>query len=198
MAYFGRKLRFAVFLMALLPGWTVSAQEVLPSAKPQDGPVQDHTPSGVFMYAYRTPTHIERSSQQVFQKAVDKVSHFLTSKNVPVRKVVQAAPSRHREPGVSEDYEDLSVGRDDLAPSPSLLAKARASGARYVLFLVVDRPVMSWIHLRMQCFDLSGSLLWETQSANTSALTGKSGLKQTLKEQKMGIMNKKNSKYRKR
>jgi hypothetical protein len=180
MAYFGRKLRFAIFLMALLPGWTVSAQEVLPSAKPQDGPVQDHTPSGVFMYAYRTHAHIERSSQQVFQQAVDKVSQFLTSKNVPVRKVVQAAPSRRREPGVSEDYEDLSVGRDDLAPSLNLLAKARASGARYVLLLRVDRPVTSWIKLRMQCFDLVGSPLWEAQSANVSALTGKSGFQHTL------------------
>jgi hypothetical protein len=180
MAYFGRKLRFAVLLIALLPGWTVSAQEVLLSAKPQDGPVQDHTPGGVFLYAYRTPAHIERSSQQVFQQAVDKVSQFLTSKNVPVRKVVQAAPSRHREPGVSEDYEDLSVGREDLAPSLTLLSKAEASGARYVLLLRVDRPATSWIKLKMQCFDLAGSLLWEAQSANVSALTGKSGFQHTL------------------
>ena len=58
------------------------------------------------------------------------------------------------------------------------------------MVLVVDRPAMSWIQLRMQCFDLYGSLLWETQSANTSALTGQSGLQQTLEELEGNIFNK--------
>ncbi|HET8924372.1 MAG TPA: hypothetical protein VFN26_15405 [Candidatus Acidoferrum sp.] len=180
MAYFGGKLPFAVFLLALFPGWTAFPQGASPSSKSEDSPAQSRAPSGVFLYTYRTPAHMQRSSQQVFQQAVDEVSRFLSSKNVPVRKVVHAAPSRYREPGVSEDYEDLSVGRDDLAPSLSLLAKARASGARYVLLLRVDRPATSWIKLKMQCFDLAGSLLWEAQSANVSALTGKSGFQHTL------------------
>jgi hypothetical protein len=176
------RLRFAIFLLVLFPGWTASAQEVTPSSKPQDGPVQNRAPSGVLLYTYRTPAHMKYSSQQVFQQAVDKVSQFLASKNVPVRKVVQPAPLRRQERDTYEykDYENLSVGNDNPAPSPSLFAQARASGSRYVLFLVVDRPAMSWIKLRMQCFDLAGSLLWEAQSANVSALTGTSGLQHTL------------------
>ncbi len=181
MACFGlERFRFAVFLLVLFPGWTAFPQGASPSPKPEDSPAKTHAQSGVFLYTYRTPAHVRHSSQQVFHQAVDKVSQFLTSKNVHVRGIVQAAPSRYKEQGTNEDYENLSISRDDQAPSLDLLAKARASGARYVLFLVVDRPVMSWIQLRMQCFDLSGSLLWGTQSANTSALTGKSGLQQTL------------------
>ena len=176
MIFFGlESFRFAVFLLVLFAGWTASAQEVSPSSKPENNPAKDRAPSGVFLYTYRTPAHMQRSSQQVFQQAVDKVAQFLTSKNVPVRKIVQAAPSRYRERGAN-DYQNLNVGRDD----PALFTKARASGARYVLSLMVDRPVMSWITLRMQCFDLAGSLLWEVQSANVSALTGTSGLQHTL------------------
>jgi len=189
--YFGlESFRFAVFLLVLLPGWTAFPQGMSPSAEPQDSPAKTHAQSGVFLYTYRTPAHLHRSSPQVFQQAVDKVSQFLTSKNVPIRRVVQAAPSRKREQGTNEDYENLSVSRDNQAPSLNLLAKARASGARYVLFLVVDRPVMSWIQLRMQCFDLSGSLLWATQSASTSALTGKSGLEHTLEGLESSISSK--------
>ena len=191
MVYFGlESFRFAVFLLVLFPGWTTFPQGMSHSPKPEDSPAKTHAQSGVFLYTYRTPAHVQRSSQQVFQQAVDKVSQFLTSKNVPIRRVVQAAPSRKREQGTNEEYENLSVSRDDQAPSLNLLAKARASGARYVLFLVVDRPVMSWIQLRMQCFDLSGSLLWETQSANSSALTSKSGLQQTLEGLQARIFNK--------
>src|SRR5713226_538694 len=143
MVYFGlESFRFAVFLLVLFPGWTAFPQGTSPGPKPEDSPAKTQAQSGVFLYTYRTPAHMQRSSQQVFQQAVDKVSQFLTSKNVPVRKIVQAAPSRKRERGTNEDYENLSVSQ---APSLNLLAKARASGARYVLFLVVDRPVMSWI-----------------------------------------------------
>jgi hypothetical protein len=181
MVYCGlESFRFAVFLLVLFPGWTAFPQGMSPSPKPEDSPAKTHAQSDVFLYTYRTPAHMQRSSQHVFQQAVEKVSQFLTSKNVPVRNIVQATPSHRREQGTNEDYDDLSVSRDDQAPPLNLLAKARAAGARYVLFLVVDRPVMSWIQLRLQCFDLSGSLLWETQSANTSAPTGKSGLQQTL------------------
>ena len=191
MVYFGlESFRFAVFLFVLFPGWTTFPQGMSHSPKPEDSPAKTHAQSGVFLYTYRTPAHLHRSSPQVFQQAVDKVSQFLTSKNVPIRRVVQAAPSRKREQGTNEDYENLSVSRDNQAPSLNLLAKARASGARYVLFLVVDRPVMSWIQLRMRCFDLSGSLLWETQSANSSALTSKSGLQQTLEGLQARIFNK--------
>ena len=178
MAYFGRKLPFAVFLLVLFPGSTASPQGVSPSSKPENSPDKSRALSGVFLYTYRTPAHMKYSSHKVFQEAVDEVSRFLTSKNVPVRKIVQAAPSRYRERGSNDEYENLSVSRDKL--SPSLISEARASGARYVLFLVVDRPVMSWIQLKMRCFDLSGSLLWEAQSANMSALSGKDGLQQTL------------------
>ena len=181
MVYFDRKLPFAVFLLVAFPGWTVFPQGVSPSSKLEDSPAKTRAPFGVFLYTYRTPAHVQRSSLQVFQQAVDEVSRFLTSKNVPVRQIVQAAAPRSREQGANEDYENLSVSRDDPSPPLNLLAKARGSGARYVLFLVVDRPVMSWIQLKMRCFDLSGSLVWEeAQSANVNALTGKSGLQQTL------------------
>jgi len=114
--YFGlESFRFAVFLLVLFPGWTAFPQGMSPSPKPEDSPAKTPAQSGIFLYTYRTPAHIQRSSQQVFQQAVDKVSQFLTSKNVPVRRVVQAAPTHEREQGTNEDYENLSVSRDDQA-----------------------------------------------------------------------------------
>lgn len=165
--------------VVLFPGWTAFPQAAPTTSKTNDAN-ECRTPSGVLLYTYRTASHLRRSSPQVFQKTVDEVSRFLSTKNVLVRGIIQVAPSEYQNAEARGRYENLSVGHDVPAVQPSTFARGRASGARYVLVLVVDRPIMSWIRLSVQCFDLSGSLLWEAQGGE-SALTSKGGLQQALR-----------------
>jgi hypothetical protein len=64
-----------------------------------------------------------------------------------------------------------------------VLGYAKKAGASSLLFLTLDRPVHSWVKLSVQCFDMTGSLLWEAGASDSGWLhTGKPDVLNVIKE----------------
>jgi hypothetical protein len=108
----------------------------------------------------------------VFQEVKAAISEYLAGQHVDVRKVEEADSS-------ALAVENLKITHAEAMPD--VLQKARLVGASHVLFLTVDRPMKSWVKLKMQCFDLSGTVLWEETTSNGTSLSGGGGLKSALK-----------------
>ena len=147
----------------------------IPGSLPSKRAVQtsDGEAHGVYLFVLRTPAHIHFSSFAVCEQVKDTVSQYLSEHQIEVRKVDESPCSAI--PG-----ENLIV--TDIGDFPDVLQRARLAGASHVLFLTVDRPWKSWLKLKLQCLDLSGTVMWEEVVSNSSALTGAGGLKSASKE----------------
>ena len=82
------------------------------------------------------------------------------------------------------DPERPSFQTSELFSMESLLKLAREAGASHLLYLTVDRPVTKWVKITLQCFDLSGKLLWEEVTQNGGGWSGKAGVQQALDKMK--------------
>jgi hypothetical protein len=136
------------------------------------GQPKNSIPHGDYVVVYRTPAHIKLSSRSVFEQVKDSVIEYLAVQSVHVVKVEEMDLSALRE-------ENLEI--TEISSIPDVFQKARLAGASHVLLVTVDRPLKSWLKLTFQCSDLSGEKLWEEEAANSTALSGGSGLRSTLK-----------------
>jgi outer membrane biosynthesis protein TonB len=149
---------------AMEPPATTAPQPAVPVNSPV---AQSPTKSAVYFFASRTSAHAKRSSSEVFQGVVSELDGFLKENNV----VVREDPIRKRHTSEAE------------FPKEILLKDAGDSGAAYVLYLTVDRPVSQWVKLTAQCFAMSGELLWEENAGSgMGGINGAGGVKSALEK----------------
>ena len=91
------------------------------------GQASSSTSDAVYIAAFRTPAHVNRSSAQIFRELVDEVLDRLKDKRVPMAK----DPSRPM------------IRSEEAMPVPTLVNAAKDSGASSLLVLTVDRPATS-------------------------------------------------------
>ncbi len=153
----GQNLNFAVSI-----NYVRAALESLPlSPVSHLGPLseQPHVAAaksgGILVFSYRTPYHVQYSSESVFDTVTDGIMLFLKSEGVPMvndrvgRVLASATPASM--------YELISAGE-----------KARAQG---VLYITVDRPVVAWLKVTARFYDLTGHLLWQEEAEKKSGIT---------------------------
>ena len=120
---------------------------------------------GVYVVAYRAPSHIKNSSPQVFHGFADDLISYLKTRNV----------------NILEDPERGILQTDQLISVESLLNLTKNAGAKYLLLATVERPLSKWIKVTIQAYDLSGKLLWSEEASSGGGVTGKDAREKTLK-----------------
>lgn len=118
---------------------------------------------GVYYVVYRTPAHVSRSSPEVFHEIATDLLDFLKKSDV----------------NVVADPERGTIQTTELFSVESLLNLTKDAGATYLLYVTVDRPAAAWLKLTVQCYDLSGKILWEEHVSANSGLSGKGAPKKT-------------------
>ena len=136
--------------------------------------------SGVLFVPWRTKTHKERSSGDVFVQAVDKFMMYLQSNDVNLvdddffqRRYHEDSRIR-RLASLTEDAEAL--------PMSSVISTARVLGADSVLLLEVSRPMTKWIKLEAKCYDLNGSVLWNDYGEHGGGWRSKGSIEKSIQE----------------
>jgi hypothetical protein len=119
---------------------------------------------GAYFVAYRTPAHISRSSPDVFHGIASDMLDFL----------------KRNEVKIIADPERGTIQTDELFSLDSLLNLTKNAGATSLLYVTVDRPATSWLKVTVQCYDLSGKVLWEEHASATSGLSGKGAPTKTM------------------
>jgi len=117
----------------------------------------------VYYVVYRTPAHVSRSSPEVFHEIATDLLDFLKKSDV----------------NVVADPERGTIQTTELFSVESLLNLTKDAGATYLLYVTVDRPAAAWLKLTVQCYDLSGKILWEEHVSANSGLSGKGAPKKT-------------------
>ena len=115
-------------------------------------------PESSFIAAFRTSGHVKNSSPSVFNEAVDQTVEFLRSSDVALANDPLNDPANQ----IPRFEEEMS--RDDL------LASAKYAGATHLLIITVDRPISQWLKLTIDCFDLSGKMLWRENAGYSGSL----------------------------
>jgi len=134
-------------------------------AQTPDGPRKQT--DGSYIAAYRTPAHVRNSNPDVFHAIVDQVVEFLRSKRV----VLISDPSRKM------------IQSEDVISRGTLLNVTRDVGASHLLYLIVDRPTTQWAKITLQCFDVSGKLIWEESAGSgMGGASGKKGVSRALEK----------------
>ncbi|MGE5360386.1 MAG: hypothetical protein ACM3NQ_15325 [Bacteroidales bacterium] len=121
----------------VLAGGLVCAQD--PNVSPPPGPPR------VFVFVQRAPSHVIRSDTEVFHAVVDDLFAFLESRGV----------------AIAEDTFGHRRSAENQVPFSTVAAIAADSGAIHILYVVVDRPVSSWIRVRLECRRADGPVLWD-------------------------------------
>jgi len=133
------------------------------AASQTQGPAGTKT-DGAYYVAYRTPAHVSRSSPDVFHELASDTLDFLKSNDV----------------NIIADPERGTIQTDELFSLDSLLNLTKNAGATHLLYLTVDRPAASWLKVTLQCYDLSGKVLWEEHASAASGFSGKGAPSKTL------------------
>lgn len=122
------------------------------------------TPSSqsTYLYFQRTRGHEKYSTPKIFQHVVDEIQAYLSAKGVVAL----------------TESNDLSVEAE--LPLSAVQEMARDSGAAYLLYVVVDRPLAKWLKVTVQCFDASGQEVWQEEASAMGGVTGGKAPRDTL------------------
>ncbi len=127
-------------------------------------PVPIEPKPGVYVAAFRTGKHVTTSDPKVFHQAVDAVVELLKANRVSVR----------------EDPARPMIRTADPISLESLLNVARDAGADYLLYVTIDRPVTKWLKIKLECYDMSGKMLWTEEASEAGGMSGKNAVPKTL------------------
>lgn len=143
---------------------------ILITAAPVPSQVNPISSEHVFVFVQKTSGVARFSSPQLFQHVVDDLQEYLKA-----HEIANAIRT-----------DDLSSGV--ALPFSAVQEMARNSNATYLLYVMVDRPVMKWLKVTVTCYDVSGRLIWSEESSTGKELTRHKGEHDTLKElhQKLG------------
>lgn len=115
-------------------------------------------------FVQRTKAHVKLSKPAVFHAVVDDLTAYLDKKHVAIAK---------------DEFGGRTHAEAEM-PLSTVLAIARDSRASYLLYLIVDRPVMKWIKVTVRAYDLNGEPLWEETVASGGGIAGGHGLRVAL------------------
>lgn len=128
--------------------------------------------SGTLFLAYRTGNHRAYSSGEVFQGVVDEVLLFLKQNKLRL----------------TNDELGRTLQVESTLSTYEATAVAKKAGASHVMVLTVDRPVSSWVKLRLQCLTADDAVLLDEQTQNGSwAKTGAGGVKAAMMKLKIQV-----------
>ena len=131
------------------------------------GQTQDPTGTklyGAYYLSYRTPAHVSHSTPEVFHEVANETLDLLKKNDV----------------NVVADPERGTIETSELFSLDSLLSLTKNAGATSLLYVTVDRPPTSWLKVTLQCYDLSGKLLWEEHASESGGLSGKGAPSKTI------------------
>jgi hypothetical protein len=120
---------------------------------------------GIYFVAYRTQNHINRSSPDVFHNVATDLIAFLNSRGV----------------NIIEDPERGILQTDESFSKESLLNLTKNASASFLLLVTVDRPVIKWLKVTAQAYDLTGKLLWQEEASSGGGLSGGGAPEKVLK-----------------
>lgn len=142
---------FALFLLISTPHALAWAQASL-------------TPSSqsTYLYFQRTRGHEKYSKPEVFKQVVNEIQTYLSAN------------------GIVALTEGNVLGVGTELPLSAVQEMARDSGAAYLLYVVVDRPMAKWLKVTVQCFDASGQKIWQEEASAGGGLTGAKAPHDTL------------------
>jgi hypothetical protein len=116
-----------------------------------------------FLFVHRTGAHVQLSTPEVFREVVNDIQGYLKDGGVSI---------------ITREDDSSSGGE---LPVYAIQEMAHASSAQYVLYVAVDRPVMKWLKVTVQCYDASGQQIWTEESFAGKELSGGKGERDTLK-----------------
>ena len=145
---------FTIFILSI----QFSAQQ----SQAPSGPTPA-TPS-VFVFIQRAHSHVKFSKSDVLHEVVDDMLGYMKTKSIS-RAVDEFAGKSN-----SEDETPLSTVQNI----------AHDSGATYLLYVSVERPVTEWIKVTLTRYDMAGKKLWEEETSSGGGLSGGHGLRVTL------------------
>jgi len=120
----------------------------------------------VFVFVQRTDRHAKYSSSEVFHDVLHDLLAYLNSKNVAI--AVDEFGGR-----------DHAEGATPLDTIFSIALDAKASSVMYV---VVDRPLLKWLKITVQSFDMNRKQLWMEEVSSGGGLSGKHGFEVCTKK----------------
>jgi hypothetical protein len=118
----------------------------------------------ILVFVQRAQSHVKFSKSEVFHDVLDDLLGYLKTKNV----------------AMATDEFGGRTNSEDQMPLSTVQGIARDSGAKYLLYTLVERPVMKWIKVTVTCYDMSGQKLWEDQAESGGGMSGGHGLRVTL------------------
>jgi hypothetical protein len=124
--------------------------------------------TGSYVAAFRTSMHVKASKPDVFHGAVEEVIRYLEDNKVDL----VTDPLRSR------------IETQDAISIESLIKIAKDSGASYLLYIIVDRPVSQWLKVTVECYDLDQKKLWQESAGYTGAfdVNSKKALPEIMKK----------------
>jgi hypothetical protein len=124
--------------------------------------------SGSFLAAFRTPKHVGASKPEVFHDTVQEIVRYLESNNVDL----VSDPLRGR------------IETQDPISTDSLVRISKDVGASYLLYIIVDRPLTQWLKVTVECYDLSGKMLWRENAGYSGSfdVNSKKALPEIMKK----------------
>jgi len=124
--------------------------------------------NGSFLAAFRTSKHVSASKPDVFHDTLQEVVRYLESSKVDL---------------VSDPLRDR-IETQDLISYDSLLRITKGVGASYLLYIIVDRPITQWLKVTVECYDLSGKMLWRESAGYTGSfdVNSKKALPEIMKK----------------
>jgi hypothetical protein len=150
--------------LSILIGFVLAIVFLFSSEALSQAPSSASGPQAVFVFVQRASSHAKYSKAEVFHAVLDDVMGYLKQKNVAM---------------ASDEFGNRTHSEDEM-PLATVQGIARDSGATYLLYALVERPVTKWIKVTVRCYDMAGQQLWQEEAASGGGLSGGHGLSVTL------------------
>jgi hypothetical protein len=121
---------------------------------------------GSYLFTWRTPGHVKFSDPEAFHNAAQAVRELLAEHQI----VIFPDPVRGK------------IVTSEVFSTESKLALARRSGAAYLLEVSIDRPITKWLKIKIECYDMTGKLLWQEEASHGGGLNSAESLKKVTGE----------------
>ncbi len=116
----------------------------------------------VFVFFQKTSGAATFGSRQLFEHVVNDLQEYLKEKKIA--SVIRT--------------DDFSSGV--ALPLSAVQEMARNANATFLLYVVVDRPVMKWLQLTVECYNASGQPLWTEEASAAKEFSRGKGERDTL------------------
>jgi hypothetical protein len=162
----GLLTKTAILLLVILSAMISIAQEESTSPPPSTTASASVDQQKVFVFVQRTDRHAKYSSPEVFHNVLNDLLEYLKAKNVAI--AVDEFGGRNHAEGATPLDTIFNIARDAKATS--------------VMYVVVDRPMMKWLKITVQCFDMNRKQLWQEEASSGGGLSGGHGFEVSTKK----------------